>query len=521
MNDNNLTKIDNTASRFLQGMFDASIHGIIILAPVYDVSGEIEDFIVRAANKAVKEHLGIEAEYAIDKQMTYLVPNYKRYGFFKIYVNTFYTKQTPREELYYKDDRIEGWYEIGVATNEDTVVVSFANITKYKLYQQQIERSATRLDAIINTSQSGIFVFKPVFESNGELTDFIFTKANPALAAYVRQKQEDVIGSKGSTYFPAYKTNGLFNLYSETYLTGKTNHFEFHYDGDNIDVWLDILSTKMDDEVLVTFTDHTPVKRLQLELEKFVEDLKRSNENLEEFAYVASHDLQEPLRKIQYYGDRLNQLCSDNPDARTMLQRMGTSIARMRSLIEDLLAYSRFSSKRNSFEPVDLNKLLQEVFTDLETSILEKNASINVQPLPVIEGDRLQLRQLFQNIISNALKYNKAGVPLKIQVNSQTISGASCPGIIPSHLGNHKFYSIEVIDNGIGFDQVYAKKIFKIFQRLHGRSEYPGTGVGLAIVQKVVENHNGYVHAQGVLGEGANFNILLPIEPLKPANTPT
>ena len=154
--------------------------------------------------------------------------------------------------------------------------------------------------------------------------------------------------------------------------------------------------------------------------------------------------------------------------------------------------------------------MVKEVFNDLETAVSERNANITVQPLPTIEGERLQLRQLFQNLLGNALKYYKPGTPLKIAIEASIVAGKDVAESLPGHELNKNFHQITVKDNGVGFDQTYSKRIFKIFQRLHGRSEYPGTGVGLAIVQKVVENHKGYVFAQGEPDNGATFTILLP-----------
>jgi signal transduction histidine kinase len=499
-------------SKLFQSMLDASMNGVLLLEPVYNNGMEITDFIVRAANRSIVDHINIEARDAVDCAMSKLVPRYKELGFFDVYVSVFQSQVIQRKELRYEDNKICGWYEIAVAPTDDSIVVTFANISSYKNYQKEIETNANRLDAIINTSQSGIFLFTPVFDEKNEVNDFIFTKANPALASYVGQDAANINGSFGSTWFPAYKSNGLFEKYKETYDTGKTNHFEFHYNADSIDVWLDILATKLGDEVLVTFTDHTPTKKLQLELEESVNELKRSNADLEEFAYVASHDLQEPLRKIQYYSDRLNAVYGEQADASKLLVRMDDATKRMRTLIEDLLTYSKFSFKRQPYEVIDMNVLVREVLNDLEASVTERNASISIEPLPTLEGERLQLRQLFQNLLANALKYHNREVPLEISIKSTIVQGKDVAEHLPAYDLHKTFFQITIIDNGVGFEQTYAKRIFKIFQRLHGRSEYPGTGVGLAIVQKVVENHKGYVFAESTLGKGAAFTVLLPVE---------
>lgn len=376
------------------------------------------------------------------------------------------------------------------------------------------DASAAYLQAVIDTSQTGIFLFSPVRDEQGEVVDFRFRIANRTLAAYVGQETGAVIGALGSTWFPAFKTNGLFDYYSETYLTGKVNRFEFHYNADGIDVWLDILSTRINDDVLVTFSDYTQLKQLQQKMEASLNDLKRSNNNLEEFAYVASHDLQEPLRKIKAFGDMLasrykDQLGADGAD---MIGRMQLAAGRMKMLIEDLLTFSRISAQHHIAAPVNLDDVLHEVLTDLESSIKEKQAVVTLMPMQPLVGDALQLRQVFQNLLSNALKFGKKGEAVQINVSATIESGSDIEDFnIPAARRAESYQRIVVRDNGIGFEQQYAARIFQLFQRLHGRIDYPGTGIGLSIVQKVIEHHKGFIKAESAPGEGATFSLLLPV----------
>jgi light-regulated signal transduction histidine kinase (bacteriophytochrome) len=262
----------------------------------------------------------------------------------------------------------------------------------------------------------------------------------------------------------------------------------------------------MEDGVLVTLTDTTALKKLQHDLENFVNDLKKSNENLQEFAYVASHDLQEPLRKIQFFSERL-QMEMEGKLSRENLklfERMVAATERMSQLISDLLSYSQLSTKPSTFNTIDLKELIQLVLGDLEATITKKKAVITVGELPIVKGDPIQLRQLFQNLLSNSLKYSKEEIPPYVSIKA-TIVDKELNGLTTS------YSEIEVTDNGIGFEQQHVERIFKVFQRLHGRSEYPGTGIGLAIVQKVVENHHGSIIAESEPGEGATFKVYLPV----------
>jgi light-regulated signal transduction histidine kinase (bacteriophytochrome) len=204
------------------------------------------------------------------------------------------------------------------------------------------------------------------------------------------------------------------------------------------------------------------------------------------------------LRKIQAFGDRLQARASKTLDeqARDYLDRMLGAAIRMRSLINDLLTFSRVHTKGQSFVPVDLTTVAREVISDLEVRISQVGGRVDVGPLPAVTADPLQMRQLLQNLIGNALKFRKPGVPPVV-----TLAGRRSEG----------FFELIVRDNGIGFEEIYLDRIFEIFQRLHGRQEYEGTGMGLAICRKIVERHGGSITGRSAPGDGATFIVKLPI----------
>lgn len=240
--------------------------------------------------------------------------------------------------------------------------------------------------------------------------------------------------------------------------------------------------------------------RYEITQRKLAEErLKASNEELQSFATIAAHDLQEPLRKIQTFGERLKVKGEKvlPPELLDYVNRIQSSSTRMRTLIDDLLSYSRVTSRAAPFEKIDLSKIVGEVLSDLEVRIEQTKAKISVQKLPNIEADPSQMRQLFQNLISNAMKFQKPDVPPVIEVSGKTVSN---------------WCTIEVKDNGIGFDEKYLDRIFAIFQRLHGRHEYEGTGVGLAVCRKIVERHGGMLTARSTPGAGAIFIATIPIK---------
>jgi light-regulated signal transduction histidine kinase (bacteriophytochrome) len=283
---------------------------------------------------------------------------------------------------------------------------------------------------------------------------------------------------------------------------------------DGLNVFLVVNASKLGDEVVVDFLDITKQKNLQLDLLQKVEELERSNHNLEAFAYAASHDLKEPTRKVQFYTDRLKRELEETltPEQTHLLSRVELAARRMNMLIDDLLTYSYVSKGVDATENVDLGKEMQSILEDLELEIELKGAAITVEDLPILQGHRRQLQQLFCNLITNALKYSKQGKAPQISINASKVKGHEVPHHLKSDEVIKDFHLVAVRDNGIGFDPEDAERIFNVFTRLHGNTEYRGTGVGLSIAKKVVENHRGYIWAESAISEGATFQILLPAD---------
>jgi signal transduction histidine kinase len=236
-------------------------------------------------------------------------------------------------------------------------------------------------------------------------------------------------------------------------------------------------------------------------------ELSRSNAELEQFASIASHDLQEPLRKVQTFAAQLNATESDrlSEQGQDFLRRMSDAAGRMRALIDDLLMFSRVSTKARPFTAVDLSETAGHVLTDLEVAIEESGARLTIDPLPTIEAEPTQMRQLLQNLLGNALKFRRDGVTPEITVRATVTDGIA---------------ELTIADNGLGFDAQFATRIFRAFERLHGTSAYPGTGIGLALCRKIVERHHGTITADGRENEGATFTVRLPLEQPAGAEAP-
>lgn len=252
------------------------------------------------------------------------------------------------------------------------------------------------------------------------------------------------------------------------------------------------------------------LRRAEKALQEKNEKLEQINDQLSSFAHVASHDLQEPLRKIETFAARLFDIEGPkfSDKGKDLFERIHRSSNRMKTLINDLLAYSRTDSSQDNCEPVDLNVLLDDVLVELEIKINEKNAVIENKGLPQLSAIRFQLHQLFLNLVGNALKFSKVNEPPHIVLSAEVVEAGAAPVKLDARCG--RYHHISVADNGIGFEPSAGERIFEIFKRLHSKSSYEGTGIGLAICKKIVENHHGGIMATGQVNAGATFHIYLP-----------
>lgn len=247
-----------------------------------------------------------------------------------------------------------------------------------------------------------------------------------------------------------------------------------------------------------TLKDNKELKEAQEKLRQYNDELQGKNKELEQFAYIASHDLQEPLRKIRNFISLSQHNRNDEEKQDFYFSKIGAAAERMSQLIKDVLGYSKLSVKPELFVQTDLNKIIEEVKHDLEFAIREKNAEINSVNLPIATGSPVQLSQLFYNLIGNSLKFND-GIPV-VNILCEKIND-----------NNVTFHKISVVDNGIGIEPRHADKVFTIFQRLHTQSEYPGTGIGLALCKKIIENHSGKIELNSTTQKGTSISVFLPL----------
>ncbi len=408
---------------------------------------------------------------------------------------------------YWVSIEVEPIYDEGKLIN---FIAIETDITEKKQNDKLIESNRLRKGAILSASLDGIITSN----SKGEIIEF-----NMAAEQIFGHLESDILGSSFNTLLDDHvvfqaETAQEPAVPSSINLGQRIETHGYHADQRKIPIEIAVVPVHLESETLFTafVRDITHRKQAENNLRKYAAELERSNRELQDFAYVASHDLQEPLRKIQAFGSRLSSRYKSSIDARGQqyISSMENASNRMQQLINDLLDFSRVATKARPFTTVDLNKILQGVISDLEVRIEETGANIICsQTLPAVEADPMQMRQVFQNLIGNGLKFKKPDTTPQIEIRWCFVDEMPATDT-ESKVGPAIKLSFK--DNGIGFDNKYKNKIFQIFQRLHGRQEYTGTGVGLAICRKIAERHGGTIEADGQLGEGATFMIYLPVD---------
>jgi light-regulated signal transduction histidine kinase (bacteriophytochrome) len=276
---------------------------------------------------------------------------------------------------------------------------------------------------------------------------------------------------------------------------------------------LSSINKSLELEIKDRIASEEKVKKLNKQLLENIQQLESTNKELDRFAYMASHDLQEPLRKIRIFSERINETYSDviGDEGRMYIEKMQSACIRMQNLIDDILAFSKITVAKDTLVKSSISSLVNEVVTDMDQEIKEKNARVVVEKLPELPVNQGLIKSLFQNLISNSLKYSRKEVNPVINISTGE-NGSTDFDSKENGSGTRKFYRIYVKDNGIGFEQQYAEQIFTMFKRLHAGPEYKGTGIGLAICKKIVEEHHGFISAKSVVDEGTTFTISLPAQ---------
>jgi len=493
----------------LRSVLDNSLSGIMALRAIRGKDGNIEDFEWTLANAVSEKMLGLERNALMGKRMLETYPKTRFEESWTIYKNVVETGQPAQFEKF-QPAANNSWVHVTAVKVDDGFVVTVTDITRQKSQRLLLEERGLLLNEAEHLAKMGSWRWT---EKSDELiwSDGLYT----------------MLGKARETYTPTWESF-LENVYAddrlrvedfirEVKLSRKRLEIEYRVDEQGMLRHLSLAakptSPASDASVILgALIDITDRKLYENQLEKYTEELQRSNEDLEQFAYVASHDLQEPLRKIRAFGDRLaakygNKLEGQGVD---YIQRMQSAAARMQTLIEDLLSFSRVSRGVAVPEVLDTAQVLSEVIEDLDAQVRREDAAVRVGIVPPIRGDKTQMKRLFQNIISNGIKFHKSGEKPVVEIRGHKEKGTLLNTRFGLSLADPEYAVITVKDNGIGFDEKYTEKIFTLFHRLHGRNEYEGTGIGLSICRKIVNNHKGFITAHSAENVGSEFIIILP-----------
>lgn len=512
----------------LQTITDNTPAGLVLWEAVRDdtPARNVIDFRYRLTNPLNTYVTGHAAKDLLGTDLLATFPRFRGTPLETALRDTLRTGLTQRMLFTDYTDPPGGWYDaqfsrVGEQGSADRVLMTYMDVTHQHQTQLMQKQQADLFQLTVNAQPAGVILYKPVREpatgiEPGPIIDFTIELVNETEVRLTGLSANELIGQRMLERFPSSEGQSFFEQVRQVAQTGQPREGLMPYFSDGIEGWFQTSLIPHSDKVLFTFLDVSELKNQQQTLEMANLDLKRSNENLRQFAYIASHDLQEPLRKIQSFGSILvNNYQSVLDEAgQEMIHRMQTSAERMSMLIKDLLTYSRLPTHQARLHRLPLADLVAQVLDDLALTIEETGALVNVGDLPAVAGERTQLELLLLNLLSNALKFRRPGVAPHVRISARLLSAAHLPaGIVPPTVGKSRQYTeIVVADNGVGFDEKYLDRIFEVFQRLHGKNEFIGSGIGLSICRKVVLNHNGMITASSEPGKGATFRVYLPLD---------
>lgn len=526
-------KVQESEAKY-RNLFETMDQGFCVLEMIFDENHQPVDYRFLETNSVFEKQTGLVN--AVGKRAIELVPNLEKH-WLNLYGNVAITGEATR---FVEGSAAMGrWFEVYAfrMDNEDSnkVALLFTDISERRKSEEALKQSERNLRNTILQAPVAMSILKG--------PQFVVEIANERMYELWGRSRKELLGKSIFEGLPEVRDQGYEELLTAVYNTGepfsahdipvslpRNGNIETVYinllytafrEGDGTITGIMAIATEVTEQVVARRRIEEVVAERTKELAKANDalvhsnkELERSNANLEEFAYAASHDLKEPMRKIQLFSDRLKTSLLDKlaPEEKNYFDRILQATHRMNTLIDDLLMYSHVSNGIAMEEMVDLNQKVQMVLEDLELEIADKKATVSFNNLPVIRGHRRQLQQLFQNLIGNAIKYAKQGTAPIVDISSRIVNGDD--NVIPAGVEKKdiRYHLVEVRDNGIGFEPGDAERIFNVFTRLHGIAEYKGTGVGLSIARKVVENHGGYIWAESRPGEGSVFKVLLPVE---------
>jgi PAS domain S-box-containing protein len=480
-------RIRKSESRF-KSLFEGSLEEVTFYEMVRDGNGVIVDWIVSENNPAAQRSIGRSSESIAGRRMSEILGTEYMEKLITVSNEIMASGEGHQTESYFE---LNGrFYLISIfPIGKDLMVTVGLDITDRKLAEDKLKESEAKYRSLFENIREGVSLRRFIFDAQGEIVEAVLIDANPAaLQIYEASSLDELRGKMYRERASPEMTASALKVVKRMMASGKAITEEEHSDINDRD-YLVTATPIGKDQVMTTSIDITDRKRAE-------DRLKRSNADLQQFAYIASHDLKEPLRMVSSYLQLLDKGNKDKWDenSREFMQYAADGASRMKTMIDDLLAYSRIDTQGKAFVPVDMEDVLTTVMEDLRLSIDENGASVCHDDLPTVTADRGQMVQLLENLIGNAIKYRGASAP-QIRVSARTLG---------------KAWVFSVQDNGIGIDQKYSERLFQMFQRLHNREEYPGTGIGLAIAKKIIERHGGRIWFESEEGKGTTFFFTIP-----------
>ncbi len=503
------------SQHFLKSLLETNPNGILLYEAVRNRQGKIEDFKVLFASGKLGVLGGNSPKEIVGAKVSDLYPLLKTTDFYNHLIEVTETGRSEFFEFFYPyDGKVGGWYEILLSKHNDGVTLNGRDISNIKMAEQELKKSIELLNErnkeLDERKNYAFTVFNALVDAIITVDDqFRITSANSAFYNYTNTN-ESILGK--SLINDILKDNSYdFDItVIERALQGETFVRKEYY-SNSLKRYLDSYVIPLKNNVgivygvVIILHNIDEQVKAKSEINNYVQELKQANEQLKHFTFISSHDLQEPLRKIQIFSNKLIEKFSDNKAASNDLKKIRASATRMSDLIISITKYSHLQVSETVLQLVDLNAIFNKVEADLATQIQEKQAVITVEKLPTINCDPSQMYQLFMNLISNSIKFCRKTPDIKI-----TCSKSEGIKLLETQNPGNKYYLLKFADNGIGFKNEYSDKLFLIFQRLHDSNTFPGIGIGLAICHKIVENHKGRIMAYSKENEGSTFDVYLP-----------
>lgn len=502
-----LTATDQPTPEWLPDLIQLAPVGVLVLAAARDEAGAVVDFEVRWFNpKAQQIGTANSPLYQVGSRLLAVLPNLRESHFDRL-LTLLQTGESFTEDNLADNHR---YYRSTFVRFNDGIVIYYN--------ENSALTTANSLERLLDSAPAAIMFFKAVRE-NGPIADFEWVMVNRRAVEITGLPTEQLVGHRLLVVHPHNRELGLFEAYVEVVEANTPYHAEVNYTQDGVNGWFSITAVRHDDGMLMHILDITNRKASELaveqqsrQLQQVNRELRQMNENLQQFAYSSSHDLQEPLRKIQTLAELLRtNFAGTLGDSADLVNRMHSAAERMSVLVRDLLMFSRLGTLSQDFKPVNLSQTMAEVVRLRQRQVDRCQAIITVEALPTVRGDKVQLVQLFDCLLSNALKYQPAGQAPVLTVGAHWLTPSEAANVDGLH-AHQPYWCLTFTDNGIGFDARYTERIFQMFQRLHARhSPYGGTGVGLAVARRIVENHGGFIQAHPRPdSSGSVFTVYLP-----------